>query len=170
MAPGQEWSRPLRAVVAIAALAAVAWGAYAWWPSEERRIRRRIETLENVLSEQPKTGLDLVTRAGQLATFFEPDVVLDPGGGAGPIVGRERLVALAARAPNAGGAIAVRFVDVLANVDGAKATVRMTATISWLDARGEENVDAREVELEMRKTDDWRIRRIAAVDAIEKPR
>jgi hypothetical protein len=167
--PGTGGRRVPRTLVAVAVLAALAWGAYAWWPSEERRVLRRVDALEDILNEQPESGLALVARAGQLATFVEPDVVFDPGRGAGAIHGRERLMALAARAPNSGGAFAVNFLDASATVNGAQAKVRMTATISWIDARGEENVDAREFELEMRKTDDWRIARITGIDAIEKP-
>jgi hypothetical protein len=169
MTHGEGGSRLPRTILIAAVLAAVAWGAYAWWPSEEGRVRRRIDAMERALNEQPTTGLALVARAGELAGFVEPDVVLDPGRGAGQIHGRERLLALAARAPNAGGAFAVRFVDVSVAVDGARAVVRMTATVSWPDARGEESVDAREIALDLRKTDDWRIARITAIDALERP-
>jgi hypothetical protein len=158
-----------RTVVALAVAAAVAWTAYAYWPSEERRVRRRIASLEDVINETPTDGLGMVTRTAQLAAFFENDIVLDPGRGAGPIHGRERLLALASRAPNAGDDFAIRFLDVSVAVDGAQAVVHLTATLRWIDARGEENVDAREAQLALRKSDDWRIARVTAVDAFERP-
>jgi hypothetical protein len=163
-------SRAFQRTIAVsAAVLIVAWGAYRFWPSEERRVRGRLEALEETVNERPTDGIGLVTRTAQLTTFFENDVVLDPGRGAGAIRGRERLIALASRVPNSGNAFAVRFVDVSVSVDGADAIVRMTATITSIDARGEENVDAREVELALRKSDDWRIARITAVEVLERP-
>lgn len=161
--------RSSRVIWVALAAAAFAWAAYELWPNEERQIRRRIEALENVLNESPKDGLALVARTAELASFFDNDIVLDPGRGAGQIRGRERLLALASRAPNAGDAFTVRFVDVSVAVNGATALVQLTATLTWVDGRGEENVDAREAELALRKSDDWRIARITAVNAFERP-
>jgi hypothetical protein len=158
-----------RAIATVLIAAALGWAAYSFWPSEERRVRRRIAALQDVLNEQPRDGIGLVTRTAELATFFEPDIVLDPGRGAGAIQGRERLLALASRAPNAGAAFAVRFLDVSVALDGDRAIVHLTATLAWEDARGEENVDAREAEFALRRSDDWRIARITAVDAFERP-
>jgi hypothetical protein len=163
------WHSRLTTILAAATLAAIAWGAYSFWPSEERRLRARIDALEEIVNERPRDGIALVTRTAQLTAFFEEDVVLDPGRGAGAIRGRERLIALASRVPNSGNAFNVRFVDVSVSIDGADALVRLTATIRWVDARGEENVDAREAEFAVRKSDDWRIARITAIDVLERP-
>jgi hypothetical protein len=158
-----------RTIVIAFVLAAVAWGVYSYWPNEERRVRRRLAALADVINEQPTDGLALVTRTAELADFIEDDIVLDPGRGAGEIRGRERLLALASRAPGAGGAFRVRFIDVGVAVDGSNATVHMTATLTWTDARNEENVDAREVELALRKSDEWRVARVTAINPLERP-
>lgn len=162
-------ARAARPLLIVLIAAALIWAAWTFWPSEERRVQRRLDALADVINEQPRDGIGLVARTAQLGTYFTDDVVLDPGRGAGPIHGRERLLALASRAPNAGGAFNVSFVDVSVTVDGSQATTRMTATLSYLDSRGEENVDAREVELQLKKSDDWRIARVTAIEALERP-
>lgn len=158
-----------RALLVLVAAAIAGWLLYALWPSEERRVLRRLGALEEVINDRPRDGLAMVARTAQLSKFVEEDIVLEPGRGAGAIHGRERLIALASRAPNAGGAFALRFVDESVTVNGRQALVRLTATLSWIDGRGEENVDAREVELALRKSDDWRIARVTAINALEKP-
>ncbi len=159
--------------LAIAGVAvAVAVTAWQLWPSEARRVRRKLDALASVVNERPHDGLGQIARAAQLAQFFTEDVVIDPGRGAGPIHGRERLLALVSRAPNDGDPFRLAFVDVSVELPGADAaTAHLTATLSSRDAdTGAENVDAREVELQFRRTDDWRISRITLVDALEKPR
>jgi ketosteroid isomerase-like protein len=157
-------------LLALLALAAVAWGIWLMWPGDERRIQRRLAQLEKAFNEPAADGLGLVARTAQLAQFFTEDVVVDPGRRAGPIVGRERLLALASRAPNSGGAYRLDFVDVSVHVEGEAATSDMTATLALRDPdTGEDEVDAREVRLEWRRGDEWRITRIALVEALERP-
>lgn len=158
-----------RAIAVGILLAAIAWGAYAWWPSEERRVRKRLAALADTVNDSPRDGLQLVARAARLTSFFEPDVVVDPGGGAAPINGRESLVALASRAPDARGSFRLSFVDVSVEVTGTRASSHLTATIEWQAAGEPPSVDAREVMLDWRKTDAWRIARVTAVEPLEKP-
>lgn len=158
-----------RTIAAAIVIVAVAWGAYTWWPSEERRVRKRLAALADTLNDAPRDGLQAVARGARLASFFDPDVVLDPGEGRAPIAGREQLVALASRAPDDRGAFRVSFVDVTVAVDGETASSRMTATIEWRDSNQQPNVDAREATLDWRKRDGWRITKITAVAPMEKP-
>jgi hypothetical protein len=158
------------AVIAVI-LAAVAFATWQLWPSESRRVRRKIDTLAAVINEQPADALGQVTRTAQLARLFSEDVVVEPGGGAGAIQGRERLLALASRAPNEGHPFSIEFVDVSVAMEGDQsATAHLTATLSSRDMdTAEPEVDAREVELRFRRTDDWRIFRITLIDTLEKP-
>jgi hypothetical protein len=162
--------RLARAVLALV-LAAAAIAAWHFWPSDARRVRRKLDSLAEVVNERPRDGLGQVTRTAQLARFFTDDVVLDPGGRAGAISGRERLLALASRAPNDGRPYTLAFVDVSIDVGSDRAaTAHLTATLSSRDDdTGEPTVDAREVELQFRHTDDWRISHIALIDTLEKP-
>src|SRR5512132_4050074 len=148
-----------RTLFALVALAAIALAAWHFWPSEVRRVRRKLDEVAAVVNEQPKDSLGQIARTAQLAGFLADDVVLEPGHGAGAIQGRERLLALASRAPNDGQPFKLAFVDVSVTVTGDQsARAHLTATLSSRDADTHEpNVDAREVDLEFRLTDDWRI-------------
>lgn len=154
---------------AVAALVAVAWGAYLFWPSDERKVRGRLDALAEVLNERPRDGLGMVAQTAQLTTFFTEDVILEPGGRAGAIRGRERLLALASRAP-AVREFEIDFVDVSVEVTGETAASRMTATLtSRPDPAESESVDAREIDVQWRREDDWRIARITLIDPLQRP-
>lgn len=154
--------------VAIAAAIGVA--GWRLWPSDARRIRQKLDAIEATINERPKDGVGQLTRTLQLAKFVTDDVVLDPGRGAGAIQGRERLLALASQVRN-DDPVTLSFAHVMVDVTGeGRASAYLTATITRQDDRtGGEDVDAREVELEFRRTDDWRIVRITLTDAPENP-
>jgi ketosteroid isomerase-like protein len=158
-----------RAIAILAIVAAVAWAAYAWWPSEERRVRKRIAALADAVNDTPRDGLQAVARAARLASFFDADVVYQLGPSSPPRQGREELVALAAANRNDRGPFKLSFVDVSVSVTGDTASSHLTATLEWQDGNGQPNVDAREAALDWRKTDAWRITRITAVAPMEKP-
>jgi hypothetical protein len=156
--------------LALLVIVAVAAGAWYLWPSEERQIRRRHAELAKVFNERPADGFGLVARAAQLSRFFTDDVVVEPGRGAGPIVGRERLLALAARAPNSGDGYRLDFVDISVDVSGETAASAMTATLASHNSEtGQREVDAHEVALEWLRSDEWRIARIRLVETLERP-
>ena len=56
------------------------------------------------------------------------------------------------------------------HVAGDEATAHLTATLASRDAEtGEQDVDAREVELQFHLADNWRIARITLIDTLERP-
>jgi hypothetical protein len=157
-------------IALVVAVVAAAGAAYLWWDSDERRVHRRLDSLAAVLNDRSTGELGMISRAAQLAGYLTDDATFDPGRGAGPIRGRERLLALASRAPSDGRDFRVDFLDVTVRVAGEAATTRLTATLTTLRDRSEtEMVDAREVEMAWRRTDDWRIARITLIDALERP-
>jgi len=160
-----------RVVASVALAATIAFAAWHFWPSEARRIRHKLDALAAVVNERPADAIGQIARTAQLSKFFTDEVVVEPGRGAGAIHGRERLLALASRAPNEGHPYALEFVDVSVAMEGDEsARAHLTATLSSRDTdTAELNVDAREVELQFRRTDDWRISRIALIDTLEKP-
>lgn len=151
-------------------LVAIAWGGYVFWASDERRVQRRISALASVLNDTSSGALGMASRTAQLSTYLTDDVTFDPGRGAGVIHGRERLLALASRVPSDAGEFRIDFVDVTVAVSGETASSRLTATLTtrW-DPSEAPTVDAREVDIQWRRVDDWRIQRIALIDAIERP-
>ena len=168
MVGSTKTGRFLAAFIALAVTGFVAWRV---WPSEEHRVRSRLDAVAAVVNEQPKDGLGQIARAAQLSKFLTDDVVLEPGRGAGVIQGRERLLALASRAPNDGEPYKLEFVDVSVEIPGDNvASAHLTVTLSTRNIEtGERDVDAREVELQLRRMDDWRISRITLIDTLEKP-
>lgn len=164
-------TRKYSLILALVVAATVVIVAWQLWPSETRRVRRKLDEIASVVNERPGNGIGQLTRTAQLSKFLTDDVVLDPGRGAGEIRGRERLLALASRAPNDGSPYTLEFVDVRITLQGEQsATAHLTATLSARDAdTGEPKVDAREAEVEFRHTDDWRIARITLIDTLEKP-
>jgi hypothetical protein len=161
-------ARLLAALILVGVVGFVAWH---FWPSDARRVRRKLDEIASVVNERPKDGLGQIARTAQLSKFLTDDIVLAPGRGAGAIQGRERLLALASRAPNEGQPFRLAFVDVSVEMTGDRsATAHLTATLSSLEPEtGEQDVDAREVELQFRRTDDWRISRITLIDTLDKP-
>jgi hypothetical protein len=165
-APGAQGIRWWAVLLVVAIVAAGYW----LWPSEEREIRRRLGALTDLVNERPRDGLAMVAHTAQLATFFANDVVVDPGHRSGQIRGRERVLALASRAPATAAEFHVGFVDVSVQVTGEQASSRMTATLtSRNDPAEPATVDAREVDVQWRREDEWRIVRVTLIDPLEKP-
>ncbi len=160
-----------RRTLVAAVIVAVGVAAWQLWPTDARRIRRKLDAIAATVNERPADGVGQVARTARLARFVTDDVVLDPGEGAESIKGRERLLALASRVPNEGEPFELSFVDVSIQVTGERlAGAHLTATLTTRDRQtGEETVDAREVELEFRRSDDWRVARITLTDARERP-
>jgi hypothetical protein len=167
-------ARSSRAVGAIVGLVLLAWALWTWWPSEERRIRRRLDQLAETASvpagEPPIARL---ARAAQVGRFFTEDLVIDLGPASAPIRGRAALVALASRfVPPPEGA-RVAFVDVAVTVapGGETATVALTATGSMVDrVSGEKVVEARELEFGLRKLEgEWLVATVKAVSPLLRP-
>jgi SnoaL-like domain len=165
----------LKAVGIAAVLAAGVWGWHTWRPGDERAIRRQLDRLADTVNEilpEQAAGVGSVARAAQVGGFFTEDVVVDLGQGFAPMHGRETVIAMAARLPSGPGSFTLRFDDVTVTVDPATslADVRLAATLTARNqSSGERTVDARELQLAMRKTDSvWRITHVTAVDALRR--
>lgn len=160
----------MRRLIIAAVIAAIGIAAWVWWPSDARRIRRKLDAIQSAVNERPKDGIAQVGRTVQLATFVTDDVVLEPGEGRAVLQGREPLLAMAARAPNDAHPYTLSFGNVWIDVqDKGHATVHLTATFSRPDSEGgTATTDSREVKLEFRRGDDWRIARITLIDTPER--
>lgn len=158
-------------LILAAALIAIGFAAWQMWPSDARRIRRKLDAIAATVNERPADGVAQLARTMRLSKFVTDDVVLEPGGGTGTIRGRERLIALASRAPNDADPFTLSFSNVWIDVAGdSRALVRLTATFRKPDPEtGGETIEARDVELEFTRSDDWRIGRITLIDVPENP-
>lgn len=153
-------------VGAIAAALLGYWSWRAWWPSDEQRIRRRIEALAADVNESTTGGLGAVARAAKIGSYFTEDVAVDLGKGSPAIQGRETLIGMAARLQPRTAAFRLRLVDLqIAVADAGTAQVNLTAAFERRGA-SEESIDARELLLDLVERDgEWRISHIRTVEA-----
>ncbi len=141
--------------VALAVVAGVV--AYLWWPSEERRVRTRVEALADAVSVPPKEAdLARLARAQRFRGWLLDDARVEfeqaewP-----PVVGRDAIAALVARPwSQAAGGLKVELQDLTIAIgeDRASADARFTARIVSLDPSGEPaTVDGRMVSVTFRR-------------------
>jgi hypothetical protein len=145
-------------------------GAYVWWNSPERQIRRVLTAVaEGVTHDAPREGLSAVSAAAGLQEYFAADVVIDPGRPFSTLKGRDALLAAAGRIATTP-ALSLEFVDTRIELagDGRSAVVNCTAVARFRDRNGAESVDAREVVMTMSVVDGrWVITAARAVDVLE---
>jgi hypothetical protein len=149
-------------------------GVFAFWRTregaDERVIRQRLETLRTEVNASTVDGLGTAARAAQIGTYFTEDAVVDLGGGAVPIQGRETLIGMVARLQPRTAAFRLELDDVGIEVvpGGTAADVLLTASfVRRIISTGEESRDAREFALVLVKADGvWRISRISAIDTL----
>jgi hypothetical protein len=162
---------PRSALLAVAAAVAAA-GIWAWLSrgsDDERAIRRRLAAFAEDFNDSTADGLGLAARAARIGSYFTDDVVLDLGAGAGPITGRETLMAMAMRLQPRSAAFELELDDIIIEVaPGDVAEVTLTTIFRRRSVTsGETSLDAREFSVGMRKIGgDWRAARITAVDIL----
>jgi hypothetical protein len=157
------------AVLAVAGALAAAW---MFWPSDARRVERRLHDLAEAVSvPSGEAELGRVARLAQLAQGLAPDVTFDRGDGSPQTVGRDTLVGLASRL-GAGGAPLEVEVDVQqVTVDEAGAEAEATAMVSFetADATTRRLVAGEEVTFVLRKiAGEWLVAGITVVPAIRR--
>jgi len=158
----------------VVAAALVGAAALALWVTrqgtDEKQIRGRIEALRDEVNASTKDGLGTAARATQIGSYFTEDAVVDVGGGAVPIRGRETLTGMAARLQPRTAAFRLDLDDVGVEIvpGGTAADVLLTASfVRRVISTGEESRDAREFALVLAKADGvWRISRITAIDTL----
>jgi hypothetical protein len=150
-------------------LIAAAVGALAWWlfPSDERRLRSRLNELAQAASVPAgEQELGRAARLGRLGRLLSSDVVLDAGEPLGSVTGRESLLGLAAQFGSFSTGLRVELHDVTVVVgdDHRTARVEARAVATERAADGQETVEMRDVLLELTKTDEgWQLGRVTVV-------
>lgn len=162
-------SRALLLRVALAILAGAA-AVYVWqqaFPSEERRIKRQLDAIEDAANSL-SADLAGAAVAARLSMYFTEDVTIDPGGGIEPVRGRQTILALARTVESRGETrLALKDADVTLAPDGASAAVTATVTIARNVGSGKESLDARELALTMVKREsNWLISHVTAIDTL----
>lgn len=159
---------PVRGIVlAIVAAAAAVWAYRTFFPSDEQRIRQRLDEIV-ALVNRDADGLDAISRAARIGRAFTDDVVVELRRGA-PIRGKDTLMAMAARVqPRTDGVnLAIRDVNV-AVLNAGEARVELTAT--WDDpSDSSQPLDATELRLHWVERDgQWLISSVEPVDVLRR--
>lgn len=142
------------------------------FPSEEERVRARLDQIVDTVNAQSTDGLGKLADAARLASFFTEDVTIDPGQPYPPMRGRDAVVAAAATAGRSAGGFELSFVDVQVSVGAdATATAHLTVTLTWTNAQtGAPTMDAREVEVALRKEEgEWRVAGATPIETLRRP-
>jgi ketosteroid isomerase-like protein len=154
-------------VVFLAIAGWLAWKIF--FPSEEQLVRARLGEIVDTVNARSSDGLGKLADAARLASFFTEDVAIDAGDPYPPMRGREAVVGAAAAAGRAAAGFELAFVDAQISIgEAGSATAHLTATLTWTNAQtGERTVDAREVELALRKeAGEWRVARATPVQVL----
>lgn len=160
----------VRGVLAIVlvVVAVIAWRSRT--TSDERAIDARLEALRSEVNASTKDGLGTAARAEEIGSYFTDDAVVDLGGGAPPIKGRETVMGMVARLQPRTAAFRMDLDDVSVEMVPGRDAADVLLTASFVRrsiSTGEESLDAREYALVMAKSGGtWRIARITAIDTL----
>ena len=157
------------AAAAVVALALA--GAWTWWNSPERQIRRTLDTLANGLShDEVASPLGAVSAVAEMQPLLADDVVVEPGGRLEAIRGRTAVLAAAARVRTAVPALRLVFIDVTVTLSEDRSTATVVGTVSAevTDRAGQPRTDGREFTAEMRRVEGrWIVAAARAIEALE---
>ena len=138
--------------------------------SDERAIDARLEALRSEVNASTKDGLGTAARAAEIGSYFTDDAVVDLGGGAPPINGRETVMGMVARLQPRTAAFRMDLDDVSVEMVPGRDAADVLLTASFVRrsiSTGEESLDAREYALVMAKSGGtWRIARMTAIGTL----
>jgi hypothetical protein len=163
----------MRRLVIPALVAVLAYTAWTMWPSEEARIRARLDDLGGAVSmglEKHETQMARLARVARLRQFLAPDLYLDVGAPYQPIEGRDVVLGMVAKAALPPRDVIVRFVDVQVTIDpaGGQAIAYLTAEASSQTSEGAREIDARELQLTLRKVEgEWIVTRVEVLRTLQ---
>ena len=162
-------TRRTQILLGVAALAVA--GRWIWRSMDaprDREIRRRLTGFAAEFNSSTTDGLGTVARAARLGTYFTSDVVIELGQGSPPIQGRETLIGMAARLQPRTAAFELELKDItIERADDASAEVAFTALIRRRSfGSGEESIDAREFSATLRRSNDWQVSHVVAIDTL----
>ena len=149
--------------------AALAQGC-SWWGDEKAAITERLGEFTRVVNAAVPEGLDSVSRAAEIASFFTDDVVVELGEGSTPIAGRETVMAMSMRLQPRLAQFTIGFADANVTVSPDKQSADVALTVEFIsrDPTARQQMDAREFKLGMRRVDGvWKMARVTAVDTLK---
>lgn len=172
-------ARDVRSIAVIAAAVAVVSAAVLLRPTEERRVRKRLESIAATLGVPAHDGdLARLARSNRVRACLTPDVSVDfEGGQIAPIRDRDAVAGLVARAwvwSPAGVRVELREMEVSVGDDRVHADARFEARVVSLDPGADPPLlDARLVSLTLAKVEgEWLVRSVRVMrsdDSVRAP-
>jgi len=162
-------STRVRVAVTVAVLIAAVVG-YRWWTSPERVIRHTLNEAASALNhDQPASNLSAIAAVAVLNAYLAPDVSIEGGPASTPLVGRQEIVATAARLRASIPMMRVQLFDEeISFVTAAAATVHLTAQVTTRGGGGEDLADAHQLIVALVKLDGrWLVSRVTLVQKTE---
>ena len=154
-----------RIIAAALLVLAIVLGWRWFFPTEETKIKQRLEALADDASELTSDVAGMAT-AARIGTYFTEDIVIERAEGT-LLQGRQVILAAAAQFRPAAGqetTVAIHDVDVTLAPDRVSATVTLTATVSRNAGTPDETTDADAFTLTLRKANDtWLISRVRSI-------
>jgi hypothetical protein len=148
----------------------VAWFIIAFWPNDQKAVRRHLEKAAHWASfNRTESALARVSVAGKLAAMCTADVAFNLSGlssDIGSIHGRDQLREVIIATRSVLTSLTVRLYDLQIQItpDRTHSTVLLTAIA---DVNGERNANVQELRFSLeREPDGWRIAQIETVKAL----
>jgi hypothetical protein len=168
----------LQRALVVVAVAAAAWFGWRWlFPDDEAQIRSVLEHIAETMSRGTRDEGEVarLARVASLRTALDPEITVDAGQPFSRIRGRDALIGSVARFNAGARDVEFELADVQVHValDRSQATVYLTAEARFVDANGGRGLEARELNLTMKRRDgDWVVSAITPVRTLEplKPR
>ena len=142
--------RPLIIVLALGAVI----GAYLYWASDERQIRRLLDGVAAaVTQEEGAGGVAGLAEVAGLTRYLAPDVTFEPGAPFRAITGAQDIVSTVGRLRAVMATVELTFSDIEVAVDGGTASVRTTARLTLRDRDGAQSVETRNAQIALEERD-----------------
>jgi hypothetical protein len=158
-----------RVAITVAVLIAAVIG-YRWWTSPERVIRNTLNEAASALNhDQPASNLSAIAAVAVLNTYLAPDVSVEGGPASTTVMGRQEIVATAARLRASTPMMRVQLFDQeIAFASATVATVHLTAQVTTRGGGGEDLADAHQVIVALVKSEGrWLVSRVTLVQKTE---
>jgi hypothetical protein len=162
----------IRHVILVVAAVAGLWVLSQWWfPGDEAQIRAVLDRIAaGISAEASDSQVGRAARVAALADAFDPEVIVSAGPPFSKVVGRDMVLGTAARMNATIRNLEIAFRDVQVTVadDHSQATVMLTAEARFDEGSGGRGLEARELQVTLRPTDDgWVVARAVLRETLQ---
>ena len=160
----------MKRALLVVVVAAVALGAYLYWTSDDRQIRRLLDSVAEAVSQEEGAGVAGLAEVASLNRYLAPDVTLEPGEPFRPITGGPDVVSTVGRLRAVMTTVQLDLSDVKVEIDSPLASAYAVARLTLRDRDGNQRLEVRDVLVALEKRDaGWVITAARALRLIASP-